>query len=91
MLERILVPLDGSTLAEKVLIQVRQLLLHKDAEVVLLRVVAVPPSSEADVMEVAELYYDLADRLQITHLLDRIIELPRTDRWSSMARAAIRE
>ncbi|GAA3053780.1 hypothetical protein GCM10020229_76750 [Kitasatospora albolonga] len=37
--------------------------------------------------DVAELYYDLADRLQITHLLDRIIELPRDDRWSSMARA----
>ncbi|MFE9428052.1 NAD-glutamate dehydrogenase [Kitasatospora sp. NPDC006697] len=44
-----------------------------------------------DVGEVAELYYDLADRLGIAHLLDRIIELPRTDRWSSMARASIRE
>ncbi|MEV6206058.1 NAD-glutamate dehydrogenase [Kitasatospora sp. NPDC051914] len=56
-----------------------------------LDIVGVADRSEADVMEVAELYYDLADRLQITHLLDRIIELPRTDRWSSMARAAIRE
>ncbi len=44
-----------------------------------------------DPLEVAEVYYDLADRLAITRLLDRIIELPRADRWQSMARAAIRE
>ena len=44
-----------------------------------------------DPLEVAEVYYDLADRLGITRLLDRIIELPRADRWQSMARAAIRE
>ncbi|MBC9725481.1 NAD-glutamate dehydrogenase [Streptomyces sp. TRM68367] len=42
-------------------------------------------------LEVAEVYYDLADRLRITQLMDRIIELPRADRWQSMARAAIRE
>ncbi|MFK0195712.1 NAD-glutamate dehydrogenase [Kitasatospora sp. NPDC090308] len=56
-----------------------------------LDIVGVADRSDADVMEVAELYYDLGDRLQISHLLDRIIDLPRTDRWSSMARAAIRE
>ncbi|MFJ5926249.1 NAD-glutamate dehydrogenase [Kitasatospora sp. NPDC092948] len=56
-----------------------------------LDIVGVADRSDADVMEVAELYYDLGDRLEISHLLDRIIELPRTDRWSSMARAAIRE
>lgn len=56
-----------------------------------LDIVQVADRSGGEVTEVAELYYDLADRLQITHLLDRIIELPRTDRWSSMARAAIRE
>ncbi|MFE2727550.1 NAD-glutamate dehydrogenase [Kitasatospora sp. NPDC059327] len=56
-----------------------------------LDITEVADRSGKDVAEVAELYYDLADRLQITHLLDRIIELPRTDRWSSMARAAIRE
>ncbi|MGK5628601.1 NAD-glutamate dehydrogenase [Streptomyces sp. URMC 123] len=42
-------------------------------------------------LDVAEVYYDLADRLRITQLMDRIIELPRADRWQSMARAAIRE
>ncbi|MGA5704066.1 NAD-glutamate dehydrogenase [Peterkaempfera bronchialis] len=56
-----------------------------------LDVVEVADRAGADVAEVADLYYDLADRLQITHLLDLIIELPRSDRWQSMARAAIRE
>ncbi|MEV0694581.1 NAD-glutamate dehydrogenase [Streptomyces sp. NPDC050388] len=42
-------------------------------------------------LDVAEVYYDLADRLSITQLMDRISELPRVDRWQSMARAAIRE
>ncbi|WP_037907208.1 NAD-glutamate dehydrogenase [Actinacidiphila yeochonensis] len=42
-------------------------------------------------LDVADVYFDLADRLGITQLLDRIIQLPRDDRWQSMARAAIRE
>ncbi|MFJ9039120.1 NAD-glutamate dehydrogenase [Streptomyces sp. NPDC102406] len=44
-----------------------------------------------EALAVAEVYYDLADRLAITQLMDRIIELPRADRWQSMARASIRE
>jgi glutamate dehydrogenase len=56
-----------------------------------LDITGVADRSGTEVTEVADLYYDLADRLGITHLLDRIIELPRTDRWSSMARASIRE
>ncbi|MFC5907779.1 NAD-glutamate dehydrogenase [Streptacidiphilus monticola] len=56
-----------------------------------LDVVEVADRTGSDVMEVAGLYYDLADRLGIANLLDRIIELPRGDRWQSMARAAIRE
>jgi glutamate dehydrogenase len=43
------------------------------------------------VEETAEVYFDLASRLQITRLRDRIVSLPRDDRWSSMARAAIRD
>ncbi len=43
------------------------------------------------VEETAEVYFDLADRLQIARLRDRITALPRDDRWSSMARAAIRD
>ncbi|AEW94366.1 MULTISPECIES: NAD-glutamate dehydrogenase [Streptomycetaceae] len=56
-----------------------------------LDIVAVADRTRKDPLEVAEIYYDLADRLRITQLLDRIIELPRADRWQSMARAAIRE
>ncbi len=48
MFERILIPLDGSELAESVLIQVRQLLKRREAELLLLRVVTLPPSTEAD-------------------------------------------
>ena len=41
--------------------------------------------------ETADVYFDLADRLQITRLRDRITALPREDRWSTMARAALRD
>ncbi|MFG2489266.1 MULTISPECIES: NAD-glutamate dehydrogenase [Streptomyces] len=56
-----------------------------------LDIVAIADRTGADPLEVAEVYYDLADRLAITQLMDRIIELPRADRWQSMARASIRE
>ncbi|TPQ17248.1 NAD-glutamate dehydrogenase [Streptomyces sporangiiformans] len=56
-----------------------------------LDIVAVADRTRKDPMDVAEVYYDLADRLRITQLMDRIIELPRADRWQSMARASIRE
>lgn len=56
-----------------------------------LDIVAIADRTGKDPMDVAEVYYDLADRLRITQLMDRIIELPRADRWQSMARASIRE
>jgi len=56
-----------------------------------LDIVSVADRMGRDPMAVAEVYYDLADRLGITQLMDRIIELPRADRWQSMARASIRE
>ncbi|MEU8795632.1 NAD-glutamate dehydrogenase [Streptomyces sp. NPDC048643] len=56
-----------------------------------LDIVSVADRMGKDPMAVAEVYYDLADRLGITQLMDRIIELPRADRWQSMARASIRE
>ena len=43
------------------------------------------------VEETAEVYFDLAERLQIARLRDRITALPREDRWSTMARAALRD
>ncbi|MET9814262.1 MULTISPECIES: NAD-glutamate dehydrogenase [unclassified Streptomyces] len=56
-----------------------------------LDIVSVADRMGREPLDVAEVYYDLADRLRITQLMDRIIELPRADRWQSMARAAIRE
>jgi glutamate dehydrogenase len=56
-----------------------------------LDIVAIAERVGKDPLAVAEVYYDLADRLGITQLMDRIIELPRNDRWQSMARASIRE
>ncbi|MEV6118552.1 NAD-glutamate dehydrogenase [Streptomyces sp. NPDC052109] len=56
-----------------------------------LDIVSVADRMGKEPLDVAEVYYDLADRLNITQLMDRIIELPRNDRWQSMARASIRE
>jgi glutamate dehydrogenase len=56
-----------------------------------LDIVSVADRMGKEPLDVAEVYYDLADRLGIAQLMDRIIELPRADRWQSMARAAIRE
>ncbi|MES4890110.1 NAD-glutamate dehydrogenase [Streptomyces sp. NPDC096012] len=56
-----------------------------------LDIVSVADRMGREPLDVAEIYYDLADRLDITQLMDRIIELPRADRWQSMARASIRE
>jgi glutamate dehydrogenase len=53
--------------------------------------VDIAASTGRDVEEVAEAYFDLADRLQITRLRDRITALPRDDRWNTMARAALRD
>ncbi|MGH3158034.1 MAG: NAD-glutamate dehydrogenase domain-containing protein, partial [Streptosporangiaceae bacterium] len=41
--------------------------------------------------ETAEVYFDLADRLQITQLRDRVTALPRDDRWNTAARSALRD
>jgi len=43
------------------------------------------------VEETAEVYFDLADRLQIARLRDMITALPRDDRWNTMARGAMRD
>ncbi|MGW0477218.1 NAD-glutamate dehydrogenase [Streptomyces coeruleorubidus] len=56
-----------------------------------LDIVSIADRMGREPLDVADVYYDLADRLRITQLMDRIIELPRADRWQSMARAAIRE
>jgi glutamate dehydrogenase len=54
-------------------------------------IVQIAASAGRPIEETAEVYFDLADRLQITRLRDRITALPREDRWSTMARAALRD
>ncbi|GAA1932361.1 NAD-glutamate dehydrogenase [Streptomyces sodiiphilus] len=56
-----------------------------------LDVVAVADRTGRELLDVAEVYYHLGDQLGISQLQDRISELPRADRWHSMARTAIRE
>ncbi|RNL81663.1 NAD-glutamate dehydrogenase [Halostreptopolyspora alba] len=47
--------------------------------------------TERPLRKVAEVYFDLAEQLQITRLRERIIALPRDDRWNTMARSAVRD
>ncbi len=54
-------------------------------------IVDIASSTGRPVEETAEVYFDLADRLQITRLRDRITALPRDDRWNTMARNALRD
>jgi glutamate dehydrogenase len=44
-----------------------------------------------DLLEVARVHFCLGDRLVLGRLLERIIALPRSDRWQTMARAALRD
>jgi glutamate dehydrogenase len=53
--------------------------------------VEISRSTGRPVEEVAEVYFDLAERLQIARLRERVITLPRDDRWQSMARSALRD
>jgi glutamate dehydrogenase len=44
-----------------------------------------------DLMEVARVHFKLGEHLALGQLLERIVALPRTDRWQTMARAALRD
>jgi len=54
-------------------------------------IVDIARGTGSTVAQTAAVYFDLADRLQIARLRDLITALPRQDRWSSMARGAIRD
>jgi glutamate dehydrogenase len=56
-----------------------------------LGIVQTAARSGIDVLKVAELHFTLGQRLGLDRLLARIIELPRDDRWQTMARAALRD
>jgi glutamate dehydrogenase len=44
-----------------------------------------------DPVAVAEVHFTVGQRLGLDRLLSRIVELPRDDRWQTMARAALRD
>jgi glutamate dehydrogenase len=54
-------------------------------------IVAVATDAEADLQLVMETYFGLASRLELGWLRDRINELPRTNRWESLTRVALRD
>jgi glutamate dehydrogenase len=56
-----------------------------------LDVVELADTHHAEVEEVATVYDEVGDRLRLEWLVDRIVELPREDRWDALARNALRE
>ncbi|MFG1624774.1 NAD-glutamate dehydrogenase [Kribbella sp. NPDC049227] len=56
-----------------------------------LGVVETASRDDLDILEVAKVHFALGERLQLGRFLERIINLPRTDRWQTMARAALRD
>jgi glutamate dehydrogenase len=54
-------------------------------------IVEVADSTGHDQAGVMETYFRLGSRLELNWLRDRIIELPRANRWQALARAALRD
>jgi glutamate dehydrogenase len=54
-------------------------------------IVEVAAASERDPTDVLQVYFRLGSRLELNWLRDRIIELPRANRWQALARAALRD
>jgi glutamate dehydrogenase len=54
-------------------------------------IVEVAAETDLDVETVAAVHFRLGRRLQLHWLRDRIVELPRDDRWKALARAALRD
>jgi len=57
----------------------------------LLSVVETAIREELDPADVARVHFALGERLGLPSLVSRILELPRADRWQTMARAALRD
>jgi glutamate dehydrogenase len=49
------------------------------------------PAGSAELLEVGRLHFALGERLMTSSLVERIVALPRDDRWQTMARAALRD
>ena len=56
-----------------------------------LDIIEIADQCDAPLAEVAGLHFGLGGRLQLHWLRDRIAALPRDDRWSALARAALRD
>jgi glutamate dehydrogenase len=54
-------------------------------------IVEVASASHHDQEKVLRVYFRLGSRLELNWLRDRIIELPRANRWQALARAALRD
>jgi len=54
-------------------------------------IVEVAASTNQDQEKVLRVYFRLGSRLELNWLRDRIIELPRANRWQALARAALRD
>jgi glutamate dehydrogenase len=54
-------------------------------------IVEVAAESGLEVEEVAAVHFRLGERLELHWLRDRIVALPRDDRWRALARAALRD
>ncbi len=56
-----------------------------------LTIVETADRAQVDPVEVGRLHFALGERLGLSTLVRRILELPREDRWQTMARAALRD
>jgi glutamate dehydrogenase len=54
-------------------------------------IVEVATDAELPVEEVAAVHFRIGERLELHWLRDRIVALPRDDRWRALARAALRD
>jgi len=57
----------------------------------LLTIAETASRDEIEPIEVARLHFALGERLELSHMVARILALPRDDRWQTMARAALRD
>ncbi len=63
----------------------------KQSMLALFDIVEVAAATERDPEDVLRVYFRLGSRLDLNWLRDRIIDLPRANRWQALARAALRD
>jgi len=54
-------------------------------------IVEVAAATEREPTEVLQVYFRLGSRLELNWMRDRIIDLPRANRWQALARASLRD